>query len=487
MLQTGENCWRIERANRAALIVDAADYFRLARQAMLEAREQVLIIGWDFDTRISLMRECGDGLPVELGSFISCLPKRRKGLEVYILKWDIGAIKLLGRGTTLFRIARWALGGDVHFKLDGAHAAGASHHQKILVIDDRLAFCGGIDMTVDRWDTREHRDHDPGRKRPTTHRPYGPWHDATMAIDGAVASALGELARDRWEAAGGKPIPVPTASYPAWPKDLAPGFKDVDVAISRTRGALDEQAPIREIQALFLDQIRRAKKLIYAENQYFASRVIVAAIVERLAEPDPPEIIIVNPRTGEGWLDEEVMSPARAELLEMIEMADHRRRFRIFTPVTDEGADIYVHAKILIVDDQLIRVGSANFNNRSMGLDSECDLTIDTALETNRGASEQIADVLFDLLSEHLGTTVNLLRERVQRRGSYILAIEELTGEGRKLIPFEPEEPNKLESTLAKNEFLDPECGDEAFEPLAGPTLPRGMRGLWRAARRRNQ
>lgn len=453
---------------------------------MLEAREQVLIIGWDFDTRIDLMRECGDGLPVELGSFISCLPKRRKGLQIYILKWDLGAIKLLGRGTTLFRIARWALGNDVHFKLDGAHATGASHHQKILVIDDRLAFCGGIDMTADRWDTREHRDHHPGRKRPTTRRSYGPWHDATMAIDGAVASALGDLARERWEAAGGKPIPVPTASYDAWPEDLGPGFADVDVAISRTRGALDEQAPIREIQALFLDQIRRAKKLIYAENQYFASRVIAAAIAERLAEPDPPEIIIVNPRTGEGWLDEEAMSPARAELLEMIEMADHRRRFRMFTPVTDEGADIYVHAKILIVDDQLIRVGSANFNNRSMGLDSECDLTIDTALEANRGASEQITDVLFDLLSEHLGTAVSLLRERVQRRGSYILAIEELIGQGRKLVPFEPEKPNKLESTLAQKEVLDPEGGDEAFEPMARPRLLKGARGLWGAARRLN-
>jgi phosphatidylserine/phosphatidylglycerophosphate/cardiolipin synthase-like enzyme len=155
--------------------------------------------------------------------------------------------------------------------------------------------------------------------------------------------------------------------------------------------------------------------------------------------------------------------------------------------VTDEGADIYVHAKILIVDDQLIRVGSANFNNRSMGLDSECDLTIDTALEANRGTRAQITDVLLDLISEHLATTAGLLREQVQRRGSYIAAIEELIGKGRKLIPFEPEEPTKLESTLAEKEILDPEGGEAAFEPMARSGLLKGMRGLWRLARRRNR
>ena len=98
------------------------------------------------------------------------------------------------RGTTLVRMARWARTPQIQFKLDGAHPAGASHHQKIVVIDDTLAFCGGIDMTADRWDTREHLDDDDRRKRPTTRRRYQPWHDATMAVDGAAARALGELA-----------------------------------------------------------------------------------------------------------------------------------------------------------------------------------------------------------------------------------------------------------------------------------------------------
>jgi phospholipase D1/2 len=484
LLQPGQNCWRIERAERASLIVDAADYFRLARRAMLEARSQILIIGWDFDTRIDLDRDCDDSHPGELGALLSCLPERRPGLAVYILKWDLGAIKLLGRGTTLLRIARWALGKNIHFKLDGAHPPGASHHQKILVIDDRLAFCGGIDMTAERWDTREHRDRDPGRKRPTTHRSYGPWHDATMAVDGAAARALGELARQRWEAAGGKPIAAPLATHEAWPRDLAPQFRDVDVAISRTRGALEERRAVREIEALFLDQIRRARRLIYAENQYFASRVIAEAIAGRLAEADPPEIIVINPKTAEGWLDEEAMSPARAKLMQMIDQADHRGRFRIYTPVTEKGADIYVHAKILVVDDQVIRVGSANFNNRSMGLDSECDLTIDTALEGNHSAGAQIQVIFHDLLAEHTGHPADELRNLVRATGSYIAVIDQLSGSGRRLVRFRPDEPNAIESKLAESGVLDPQSGAEAFEPMAGNGLLKRLGGAWHRVRR---
>ncbi len=476
MLEPGRNCWRIERAGRASLIVDADDYFRLARQAMLWAKSQIIMIGWDFDTRIPLARGEGDEAPTELGAFISWLPKKTPGLQIYILKWDFGAVALLGRGTTAFRIARWAASENIHFKLDGAHATGASHHQKILVIDDKLAFCGGIDMTAERWDTRGHLDDDPGRKRPTTHRRYDPWHDATMAVDGNAARALGQLSRQRWEIAGGDPIPAPNARAAAWPKALKPMFREVEVAISRTRGAHAEIKPVREIEALFLDQIRSARRWLYAENQYFASRTIAQAIIERLGEPDCPEFVIVNPTTGRGWLDDEVMSPARARLLQAVRRADRHKRFRIYSPVTAGGEDIYVHAKILIVDDRIIRVGSANLNNRSMGLDSECDLTIDTALTANRQAGPAIGAMLHDLLGEHLGEDPSAVRQEIETRGSLIAAIEALAGQGRTLMPFNPVEPNAIERKLADNEMLDPESAGEEFEQIARPGLLARLR-----------
>lgn len=472
MLKPGVNCWRVERADRAALIVDAADYFRIARRAMMRAQKQILLIGWDFDTRICLDYEADDGAPVELGAFLSWLPKHRPDLQIHILKWDVGAIKLLGRGTTVLRLARWAMSKQIHFKLDAAHAFGASHHQKIVVIDDALAFCGGIDMTSERWDTRQHLDRDEHRRRATTRRHYPPWHDASMAVEGEVAAALGDLSRKRWEAAGGDPIAPPARGSVPWPDELETQFRDVDVAVARTRGGFSGEQPIREIEALFVDMIRGAKRFFYAENQYFASRVIGEAIARRLEEPDPPEFVIVNPRTGQQWLDEEVMSPARAALMAAIGRSDARNRFRIYCPVTEEGQGIYVHSKITIVDDRQLRVGSANMNNRSMGLDSECDLLIDKGHGESGAVERAIGTLRCDLLAEHLGVSSDTIEAAFQRTGSLIGTIDSFrSGEGRGLVPLVPDKPNAVERKLARSEALDPESAGDEFEPMARPGL----------------
>ena len=485
MLETGRNCWRIAKADRAAVVVDAADYFRLARQAMLRAKSQILLIGWDFDTRICLDYEADDGAPTELGKFLTWLPKHRPGLQIHILKWDLGALYLLGRGTTVLRLMRWARSKQIHFKLDGTHPPGASHHQKIAVIDDSLAFCGGIDMTGSRWDTRAHSDCDDRRRRPTTGRRYEPWHDATMAVDGAAAAAVGELARKRWQVAGGDPLPKPEGASDPWPEELRPHFRDVEVAIARTRGASDDLRPVREIEALFLDMIQGAQRFVYAENQYFSSRVITDAICKRLAEPDGPEFVIVNPKTSQGWLDDEVMSPARAELLERVRRCDPHGRFRLYTPVTEGGDDIYVHSKIMIVDDRQLRVGSANLNNRSLGFDSECDLLIDAERSANSGAGEAIRGLRADLLSEHLGMSVDTVEAKVAETGSLVRAIESFSsGRGRGLVPFVPEEPNAVERALVESELLDPESSGDPYEPMARPGLLAGFASRWPFGRR---
>ena len=116
---------------------------------MLAAEAQILMIGWDFDTRI-ILDEADDEAPETLGAFISWMARHRPQVAVHILRWDLGATKLLARGTTVLRLLNWARTPQVNFKLDGAHPPGASHHQKIVVIDDKLAFCGGIDMTATR-------------------------------------------------------------------------------------------------------------------------------------------------------------------------------------------------------------------------------------------------------------------------------------------------------------------------------------------------
>jgi phospholipase D1/2 len=476
LLEPGRNCWRIERAERAALIVDAADYYRLAMDAMLEAKSQIMLIGWDVDTRIRLVD--GDppsGAPPHLGAFLTWLANRTPGLHIYILAWDQGVISVPGRGTTLFRMLRWGADPQISVKWDHQHPLDGSHHQKILVIDDKVAFCGGIDMTGSRWDTRAHCDEHSGRRRPFTGRAYDPWHDATMAVDGETASALGDLARIRWHCATGHTLPVPQrAGHDCWPDALEPHFRDIEIAIARTRGkegALDE---IREIEALFADLIARANRFVYVETQYFASRVIAEAIAKRLDERDGPEFVIVNPRHAYGWLDETVMSPARHQLVKALQQRDGRGRFRIFAPVTEQGADIYVHAKIMIVDDCILRVGSANMNNRSMGLDSECDLMIDAS--DDPAARATIAELRSDLLAEHLGCTVAEVQACFEQAGSLIGCIERLRGEGRTLEPLPLGDPNDLEKALADSEIFDPEAGDQLFEARARPGLLSKLR-----------
>jgi len=476
ILRPGRNCWRIAEADKAALIVDAEDYYAHAFDAMLKARSQIFLIGWDVDTRVHLLEEKrAHGAPTQLGALLSWLSKNRPGLKTTILAWDEGLLSLPARGSTIFRLLRWGLDPNVRIKWDHSHPLDGSHHQKILVIDDALAFCGGIDITSDRWDTRHHRDDDPGRKTPFG-QSYEPWHDATMAVSGDAARALGDLARMRWEAATGQKLP-PAAPRPAgdplWPDRLRPHFRNVPLGISRT---LSEDGPIeevREVEALFADMVAAAKKHVYIETQYFASRIIAEAIARRLEEPLGPEFVVVNPKTALGWLDEEVMGAARAELFHALAGRDPHKRFRIYSPVTEKGADIYVHAKIMIVDDVALRVGSANFNNRSMGLDSECDVTIDGAASDD--ARRAIAATRADLLAEHFGRPPGEVAALIEETDSLIAAIERLRGPGRTLIPFEPPEFNRLERAIADSERLDPEGPDELFERRSRPGLLRRL------------
>ena len=478
LIEPGRNCWRMERASRLALIVDAEAYFKAVKEAILSARRTVYLIGWEFDTRIKFEPD-GETLegPNKLGPFLRWIDENRPDVEVYILKWDLGALETLGRGTTPFAVLDWLTSERIHFKLDGAHPHGAAHHQKVVVIDDVLAFCGGIDLTVDRWDTRQHNDDDPRRRRPTGRR-YGPWHDATTAVDGDVAKALGELVRQRWKWANGEELAPPTDCPPLWPESVQPSFRDIDVGVARTIPELGEREEVREIEQLYLDAIASAETLIYCESQYFASRRVAEAMAQRLRERDGPEIVIVNPESADGYLEAVAMDTARYRLLKLIHDADVHGRFRIFTPVTRGGSPIYVHAKITIVDDRLLRVGSSNFNNRSMGFDTECDLVVE-AVAGRKGVQalrDGIVRVRNDLLAEHLGKTVEAVEEAVSG-GGLIAAIDSLRGRGRTLIPYEPDKPAAVEETIAGNDLLDPEepgsVGKRILDRLPLPSFLR--------------
>jgi len=475
LLRPGETCWRTARAERLAVIVDAADYFRIARDAMLRAERRIMLIGWDFDARIELTpNEAKEGVPPRLGDFILWLVKRRPELEVFLLRWDLGAIRTLFRGTTLFTLLRWKAHSRITARLDGAHPVGGSQHQKILVLDEQLAFCGGIDMTAERWDTRGHADDEPRRARPNG-APEQPWHDATTALTGPAAAALAELARERWRVAGGAELPPLEGGRDLWPEGLTPQFEDIEIGIARTRPEMPEAPAIHEIEALYLDLIARARRRIYAESQYFASRRIAEAMARRLMEPEGPEIVLVNPHSAQGWLEPIAMDTARARLREALRRHDPHGRLRIYHPVTGGGMPIYVHAKVMVVDEEVLRVGSSNMNNRSMRLDVECDVVLEARDDADRAAISAVRD---GLLAEHLGVAPEEVSARLAEGGSLIATVEALRGPGRSLVPYETPDLGAVETWLADNEVLDPEGPGESFEALHRRGLFRRFGGL---------
>ncbi|WP_026381491.1 phospholipase D-like domain-containing protein [Afifella pfennigii] len=455
-LLNDRTCWRKARAERLAVIVDAADFFRAAKEAMLKARRSVLLIGWDFDARIKLEPE-GETLegPNAVGSFLNWLAKRRSDLEIRILKWDAGVMQSLARGETPFYMLQWLAPGRVEMRLDHAHPPLAAHHMKLIVIDDAVAFCGGIDMTLGRWDTCAHEEGRKGRRSPWGFR-LDPWHDATTCISGPAAEALGALARQRWLRATGEDLQPVKATHEAWPESLKANLRDIQIGIARTIPAYDGHAQVSEIEALKLAIIAGAKQSLYIESQYFASITIAKAIAARLAEPDPPEIVVLNPDTAEGWLEAKVMDSARTQMLQRIRAADRQGRFRILYPVNEAGTPIYVHAKIMIADDQVLKIGSANLNNRSMGFDTECDVVLEAG--GDRAVGEEILAIRNRLLAEHLGQEPQTVEAALARAGgSMIAAIDALNGEAPRLEPMPMRELTAKEEALADSDLADPE------------------------------
>ncbi len=463
LVRPGDTCWRMAPASRFALIVDAADYFVHLRVALARAEQAIYLVGWDFDLRIEMVPgksdedgNAPDGLPNRLGDFLKALVDRRPALHLHILKWD-GAMMTQLATQAWETISLKMASKRIRFALDSHHPAGACHHQKIVVIDDRLAFCGGIDVTTGRWDTRDHAPDDDGRIDPDGSL-HQPWHDVTTALEGPVAKVLAELSRNRWQSATGEELHVPqTGSTPLWPDDLAPDIHDVDVGIARTMPRYRGSPLVNEIEKLYLAAIYAARHTIYVESQYLAAGSLCEAMEARLADPDGPEIVIINPESAQSFLEDEAMHSVRSRMIERLRDADARGgggRFAIFHPVNAEGTSIYVHAKVFVIDDRFLKIGSSNIDNRSMGFDTECDMAIEAASEAQ---SALIRDFTLSLLAEHLACAPDAVQATWGEHGSLIGAIEALrTPEGRSLHPVEPQPLDPLERALADSRILDP-------------------------------
>lgn len=455
-LEQGCHYWRRCNARRLRLLVDGAEYFEAVYRAVQRARHSVLILGWDIDSEVRLLR--GDDAveePVRLGAFLDHCVRQRPELCMHVLVWDFAMIYALEREVLPVYKLQWRTHKRMRFHMDDRHPVGASHHQKVVVVDDRLAFVGGLDLTRCRWDTPEHRPDDP--RREDNGERYPPFHDLQWLVEGEAAAALGDLARERWHRATGHELsPPPESDHPLWPEALKADFEDTPVLLSRTEPAHDGDPETREIEHQLLAAIAAAERFIYIENQYLTSAVIGQALAARLEESTGPEIVIVLPGASSGWLEQATMDVLRARVLTRLQQADRHGRLRVYYPhIPGLGeAGLMVHGKLLCVDDTLLCVGSANLSNRSMGFDTECSLSVVAADDATRRTA--IAAVRNRLLAEHLDVAPARVGQAVG--DGLVAGIEHLcTPTGRSLRPLDWHVSETLDRTVPDAALIDPE------------------------------
>ncbi|MDC7744660.1 MULTISPECIES: phospholipase D-like domain-containing protein [Rhizobium] len=460
-------------AAKAAFLINGNSYFAELARTLRQARRTVWIVGWDFNPDIRMEPEKSDET---LADILHALAAANPELEIRILIWTLGPIyseKSLQvlRKKTFPRNARIDLRFELQPTLRGCH------HQKLVCIDDAVAFIGGIDLTSRRWDTRRHRAVEKLRRDPEGVA-YDPLHDVQAMVTGDAARLIGDIARQRWENATGEShLPLADKIAFAWPDDLAISMREIPVSFALTEPSTAFRPGISDGIAMTLDVIARARRLLYIEAQYLASFRVANAIAARLQEEDGPEVVIICTRSSHGLIEKLVMGGNRDRVIRRLKRADRADRLRVYYAVVPrptvpgpvapgEGAEVevLVHSKLLIADDELVRIGSSNLNNRSEGLDCECDMLFEAGNDEHRRA---IADLRNRLLSEYLGTTSERFAAAFAQSASVIEAVDALNDGPRGLREF----------AVELSGSISPISGTALFDPVR-PFAPLDRLGL---------
>ncbi len=432
------------RADRLAFLIDAGPYFDAFTNAVSRARRSVLILGWEVDSGIRLRRpRGGDDEGPTLADFLSDVLRDRPTLDVHVLCWDWSMIYVFEREPWPRKRMGYDTHERLHFELDGRHPVGASHHEKVVVVDDQMAFIGGIDLGRRRWDTPRHDPDDPRLRSPSDHA-YRPFHDVQAVVSGPAAKALGDRARLRWRRATGEDLdPPPTSDHDPWPADVQPAVRDVPLRLVCT----DPADGRYETEAWHVAAIRSARRSIYLENQYLTSDTVGRELAARLDRSPAPEIVVVTSKESGGWLEQASMDAHRARILQTLGDRDPGGKLAAWWPDPGHGDSPTVHTKLTVVDDRLAYLGSANLSNRSMGLDTESGLTFDA--DDDARLENVIRGLRRSLLAEHLGTTREAVAEAEDTTGGVIPAVERLRTGRRTLRDLE------IDTSLL-SEVLDP-------------------------------
>jgi phosphatidylserine/phosphatidylglycerophosphate/cardiolipin synthase-like enzyme len=341
------------------VFVDGADALPTMVREMRRARRRVLLAGWFFSASFALERGDGgvilDDLLRELGEQV----------EVYVLAWAGAPLPLFrpGRKDVDAELARLARHPGVQVAADRRERPMHCHHEKLVIIDDARAFVGGIDLTDLAGDRLDEQGH-PNRGS------LG-WHDAASLVSGPIVQEVSSHFRLRWREVTGEVLPALPHAEPARGEISAQLVRTVPEHIydSLPRGEFT-------ILAAYLGALRAAERLIYLENQFLWSSEVVAVLRDKLRNPpcDEFRIVVVLPSRPNNGADD-----TRGQLGVLVEADDGAGRFlacTLYAPGRDDPQKVYVHAKIGIVDDQWLTLGSANLNEHSLFNDTEVNVVV---------------------------------------------------------------------------------------------------------------
>jgi phosphatidylserine/phosphatidylglycerophosphate/cardiolipin synthase-like enzyme/uncharacterized membrane protein YdjX (TVP38/TMEM64 family) len=488
----------LAHAQRLAPLVDGIEYFRALRESLIRARRRVILIGWDLHSEIDLLRGREaeeaierDGYPVRLADLLERIVSENDSLRVSILIWEGSPLFAFER-QHLPRMKRpWASQSRIDLVWDRDTPPLGSQHQKLVVIDDRLAYVGGLDLTQSRWDDHAHRPADRRRRKPGLIPSYGPpYHDIMLAVDGEAARVLGDWSRERWARATGEDLDGSRRAAEdddedgdPWPPQLEPMLRNRPVALALTQPDFDGRPEKRQVEQTFLAQIAEARRFVFIENQYFSCEKICSALCDRLREPGGPEIVLILPWGCPGTVQSMSLDTQRDALLDRLREADVEGRLGVYWPTLAGGEEekvhenaVYVHAKTLVIDDTLMRIGSANLANRSMGLDTELDASVwideddDAAREAIAAYRQRLLAYLLDVELERVAAT--------ERREESLLAMIETLREGdRSLHPFD-HRASTFQGLALPIELADPDRPLDAAEVLRAIDLVEAGIGL---------
>ena len=343
------------RGNDIEILIDGASFLPRLADELARAESHVHIAGWYVSTELALVRDGDRRILLDL------LAELQRRIEVRVLLWAGAPLPLFKPSRSEVRaVAERLRGVGVRVALDAKERPLHCHHEKLVVVDDRVASVGGIDLTSfngDRYDSSAH-----------PWRPALGWHDAAALVRGPVVADVAEHFRFRWQEIAGEELPAPAKPAESGEHELQL-VQTIPEQVYRAR----PHGAFRILES-YVGALRSAERLIYLESQFLWSPELVEILVGKLRRPprDDFRIVAVLPARANSGNDD-----SRGQVGVLADADAGAGRFLACALYSRNGAarePIYVHAKIGIVDDRWLTIGSANLNEHSLFNDSEVNL-----------------------------------------------------------------------------------------------------------------